>query len=120
MKLTLGKIYGSVNALKILNEARLPIKVTYKLSKNIKEIENNLSTINPQINSILTKYGEEINGKTIVKNENFDVFKKEYDELMTIEEELNISELTLDELESVELSNVDLLTIDFMIRDFKN
>ena len=49
MKLTLGKIYGSVNALKILNEARLPIKVTYKLSKNIKEIENNLSTINPQI-----------------------------------------------------------------------
>ena len=65
MKLTLGQIHSSVNALKKLNDASLPIKVTYKLNKNIKEIENQLSVINDQINSLITKYGEEKDGQII-------------------------------------------------------
>lgn len=116
MKLTNGTIYNATKALQKLKETPLPIKTSYKISKNAKTLLQKTSFIEEQRVSLVKKYGvESEEGMISVTPENAEMFAEEYNELMAIEEEVDIQMVDIDELNDVKLTSNELETISFLI-----
>ena len=60
MKLNLSneRVVNTINALSKLNNAQLPIKVAYAISKNVNKIESELKVYNTEKAKLVNKYGE--------------------------------------------------------------
>lgn len=116
MKLKNGIIFNSIEALKKLNEAELPIKTAYKLKKNIEVLGKQVDFINGQRNEIINKYGKDGQIKTDDK-EALEKFIKDFNEILNIEEEVEIKMLTLNELDGAKLSVNDITNISYLIKE---
>lgn len=117
MKLTNSTIANSIVTLNKLNSMPLPIKVAFKLRKNIKTLKGKAAFIEEQRIALIKQYGTEKDGKIKVSEENNEKFYREYEDLMAIEDEVSIMPLKLDEFENVKLSSKDLDSIAFMISE---
>jgi hypothetical protein len=119
MRLKNKTLTMSEQSLVKLKSQDLPVKVAYKLNKNIKAISERLRFINEHRKDFIEKYGRpDENGVFYIPSEdheNVDKFMKDYTELLEIEDEIEIIAMTLDELESAELSSDDLEAISFLI-----
>ena len=58
LKLTNEKIVDSISVLSELNNAKLPVKISYAISKNINKIEKELKIYNSEKYKLINKYGE--------------------------------------------------------------
>lgn len=128
MKLSNEKILNTVNALGSLNNAQLPIKVAYAISKNINKIECELKAYNTEKAKLIDKYAEkDEDGKLIadeygnvnIKEENRENWNRDINELLSIENEIDIHMIQLDDLlnANYNISPAELSMIDFMIND---
>lgn len=130
MKLNLSneRIVNTINALSKLNNAQLPIKVAYAISKNVNKIESELKVYNTEKAKLVNKYGEKDkegklkvgeNGNVSLKEEHIEDYNRDIKELLSIENEMDIHMIKLDDLlnSDYNISPSELMTIDFMIND---
>ena len=130
MKLTLSneRIVNTINALSKLNNAQLPIKVAYAISKNVNKIESELKVYNTEKAKLVNKYGEKDkegklkvgeNGNVPLKEEHIEDYNRDIKELLSIENEMDIHMIKLDDLlnSDYNISPAELSAIDFMIEE---
>ena len=130
MKLTLSneRIVNTINALSKLNNAQLPIKVAYAISKNVNKIESELKVYNTEKAKLVNKYGEKDkegklkvgeNGNVSLKEEHIEDYNRDIKELLSIENEMDIHMIKLDDLlnSDYNISPSELSAIDFMIEE---
>lgn len=128
MKLSNEKILNTVNTLGNLNNAQLPIKVAYAISKNINKIECELKAYNTEKAKLIDKYAEKDEEGKLIQNELGHVnikeeFKEDWNrditELLSIENEIDIHKIQLDDLlnSNYNISPAELSAISFMIND---
>lgn len=128
MKLSNEKILNTINVLGNLNNAQLPIKVAYAVSKNINKIESELKAYNTEKAKLIDKYSEkDEEGKVIsneqghvtIKNEHIEDWNRDINELLSIENEVDIHNIQLNDLlnANYNISPAELTLIDFMIND---
>jgi len=109
MKLNLSneRIVNTINALSKLNNAQLPIKVAYAISKNVNKIESELKVYNTEKAKLVNKYGEKDkegklkvgeNGNVPLKEEHIEDYNRDIKELLSIENEMDIHMIKLDDL----------------------
>ena len=130
MKLTLSneRIVNTINTLGELNNAKLPVKVAYAITKNINKINTELKAYNEEKTKLINKYGEkdeegklkvDENGIIHLKEEFIEDYNRDIKELLSIENEIDIHMIQLDDLlnSDYNISPAELMTIDFMIKD---
>ena len=124
MKLTNKQILESRVAIqKVLNND-LSVRTQFKLNKNVAELNNIISIYEDSRQKIIEKYcDKDEEGKPIIENNCFtfrkknEEFNKDFNDLNSIENEINIEKLTLDELEDVKLNNAEFNSIKFLIKE---
>jgi hypothetical protein len=125
MKIKNEVLVNSVQVLRKLNNAELPVKVSYKLAKNIKSIEKELNIYEEEKQKLINKYGEkDEEGKLKTKEDgsinitDTENWNKDIKELLDIEAEINIEKINIDELakSDLKLTPSELTLIDYMIK----
>lgn len=124
MKLSNEKIVNSIPALNNLSNKDLPIRASFFVAKNIRELTKTVETFNSEKSKIMKKYCKKkedgsldvkIDGTVdICDQENWD---KEYKELLNIESDVDITKIHVSELGNVTLTPSSLITIDFMLEE---
>ena len=130
MKLNLSneRIVNTINVLGELNNAKLPVKVAYAITKNINKINTELKAYNEEKAKLIDKYAEkdeegklkvDENGIIPLKEEHIEDYNRDIKELLSIENEIDIDMINLDDLlnSNYNISPADLSVIDFMIND---
>lgn len=128
MKLTLSneRIVNTINVLGELNNAKLPVKVAYAITKNINKINSELKAYNKEKAKLIEKYGEkdkegklkvDKKGNIPLKKEHIEDYNRDIAELLAIENEMDIHMINLDDLlnSNCNISPAGLVAIDFMI-----
>ncbi|MCK4260030.1 MAG: hypothetical protein KAX49_13710 [Halanaerobiales bacterium] len=132
MKLKNGQLnLKAIEELKNLSSLNLPIKISFKLSKIIKEISSLTKIINEEEKKILDKYGEKdkngefvkvldkdgnINPNTIkIKKNEVENCNKDMNELREIENEIDIEKIKIEDLgEDLKISPNTFLLLDWL------
>ncbi|WP_302783325.1 hypothetical protein [Clostridium saudiense] len=130
MKLNLSneKIVNTINVLGDLNNAKLPVKVAYAITKNINKINSDLKAYNEEKAKLIDKYAEKDKegklktdeyGNVTLKEEYIQEWNRDMAELLSIENEIDIHMIHLDDLlnSNYNISPAELAAIDFMIND---
>lgn len=124
MKIQLGKIVNSKDALGRLLGEKFPVKTSYIIQKNFRVIESELKSYEEQRSKLIVeKYGvREINadGKQTeswkVPDDRMVDFSVEMNELFSMEQDLPLMKIKLPE--TCEISPSDIYLLDWMI-DFE-
>lgn len=82
-------------------ERKLPFNVKYKLQKDLNAVSKDYIYFENERNRLITEYGEKVDDKTIVKEENRDAYKKDILKVLDMEVERNFATLTDEEIESI-------------------
>lgn len=130
MKLNLSneRIVNTINVLGELNNAKLPVKVAYAITKNINKINTELKAYNEEKVKLIDKYAEKDEkgklktneiGNVILKEEHIEDWNRDIAELLSIENEMDIHMIQLDDLlnSNYNISPAELTAIDFMIEE---
>lgn len=130
MKLTLSneRIVNTIDVLGELNNAKLPVKVAYAITKNINKINSELKAYNEEKAKLIDKYGEkdkegklkvDKKGNIPLKEEHIEEWNRDIAELLSIENEIDIHMINLDDLlnSNCNISPAGLVAIDFMINE---
>lgn len=128
LKLSNEKIINTINVLGKLNNAQLPIKVAYAISKNINKIESELKVYNTEKEKLIDRYAKKDEegklkadeyGNVNIKEEHIEDWNKDVKELLSIENEIDIYMIKLDSLlnSDYNISPAELTAIDFMIEE---
>lgn len=130
MKLTLSneRIVNTIDVLGELNNAKLPVKVAYAITKNINKINSELKAYNEEKAKLIDKYGEkdkegklkvDKKGNIPLKEEHIEEWNRDIAELLSIENEIDIHMINLDDVlnSNCNISPAGLVAIDFMINE---
>lgn len=123
MKITNNQMVNSIPNLKTLSQKQLPIQVSYKIAKNIRNIEQDLVIYERERQKLVDRYAEkDTEGKPKVNDNGNYVIKdklnwnKDILELLNFETDVEIEKIDIKELDGVEISPGELMTIDYMIK----
>ncbi len=107
MKISLKEIVNSTEQIKALLEVKLPVKISYKLSRLANKINPILETFNENRNKLIKEFGEEdpeTKNYSVKDPEKLEQFTKKLLELLDVEEEIDWFEpIKIDDLGSIEL-----------------
>lgn len=107
----------TIEALRMLLDKDLDIKLSWKLRNFFKVVEEKAELFNQEKNKIIKKYGEENkNGQTVLKPSNKKGMEALSD-LLEIEEEYPDIKINVKELEDIKMKPRDLLLLDFLIKE---
>ena len=118
MKIKIESIINSVEVLKKITNAEVPIQTSYHIAKNIEKIEKEIEFFEKERVKIVKKYGELLvseNGNVnIVDVENFN---KEMQELNSLEVELDIVKINIEDLRDSKISITprEVLSISYLL-----
>jgi len=127
----LGTLVNSKEALTRLSKQNLPIEVSWKLSKLLKNAVIEISAFEVIRNNKILSYGEIVkdeNGKdtgnTKVKTENEEVYRNEIMELLTKDIEIDIPLIEMKEIieynkkleKKIDMQVEDLLLLDWLLK----
>jgi len=127
----LGTLVNSKEALTRLSKQNLPIEVSWKLSKFLKNAVIEISAFEVLRNNKIIAYGEIVkdeNGKdtdnTKVKTENEEVYRNEIMELLTKDIEIDIPLIEMKEIieynkkleKKIDMKVEDLLLLDWLLK----
>lgn len=123
MKIKNSVILNSTTALKELMDCPdIPIKVSFKLIKNVKKIDEALETYNAANKKILEKYGEKRDDGNLnfdkdgnIKIINIDKYVEDRNELLEMENDIDIDVIKVEEFTIDRIKPSLLLAIDYMI-----
>lgn len=120
MKIKNSEVVGFINNTSEIIKKKLPVKLGYAISKNLKNMESMAESYNTEYKKIRDAYetvGED--NKPVIKD--MTNFVKEVNELLEIENDFEMMKVSLDVLEDLDNPKYDSLTpselaaIDIMI-----
>ena len=126
MSVKIGQLDNVLQSLNVLGKKELPIRVSYKISKIIRQLSNEHEIFMQKKKEIAEKYAErDKEGNIITSEEGFikiekskiDKCQKELDELVMIDFELTFEPIKLSELESVTVTPSDLAKLHKFITE---
>ena len=117
MEFELKELVGGKDSFMKLLNADLPIKVSYRLSKTIKKIEEELKHFDTQRIELLKKYGEPIENGTKYQVKDLEGFNKDMNELLAEKVEINVTTIDLKDIEKASLSAIDLSNLSKLIKE---
>jgi len=122
MKVKLGQIAGSVEALNKV--AKQPMKATasFQVAKNLKSLSDELAAYEQSRGDLIRKYGKENKEDNSFavdpSSSDFEKFQKEFSDLLSVEVDLeNFKKIKLSELSDCELTPQDITNIEFAIEE---
>ena len=101
------------------SEIYIPIKANFFIQKNFDTLSKRMKEIEQMYMIICKKYGQvnEEDGNVQVPPEKKEVFLQEYENLFSIEQDLDIKTIKLEDLGDIELTPAQMQAIMFMIED---
>lgn len=116
---------NSVDVLKKMSQLDLPLKLSYKLAKNIMSIDAELTIINAHKQKLIDKYGEKDTEGNLITDErgqirilDIDGWTMEYSELENLEVDVSIKLISEEELlncNNVNLTPSEIIAISYML-----
>lgn len=128
MKVSNKKLLESVSALNILLVQKLPVVISFKLSKNISQINAIFKIYEGEKKKIIEEYSvKDDEGKAIVdeagnvqiKEEFKEIAQKEMIELLELENEIDLEIIQISKLENTNLTITpdEIMKINYMIQE---
>lgn len=130
MKTTLRKITTNHENMLSVLEKKLPLVISHAIAANVITFENELKIKEKQRISLAEQYAEkDENGNPKTEKgsfcfgENLEDFRREYDEYLDAEIDINIRTISFSDIEKCEdgrydlLTPIDLVNINFMIEN---
>lgn len=108
----LKKIIDAVPALQKLANADMSLKRLYWVKKLITQLESEVKFFNEEREKIIKKHCE--NGK--VKPDHVDEYKKDFEELLALEVNVNYKEVEIPDTEDIKLSVNDLEALNGFVK----
>lgn len=125
MKIKNSEMVAFINGVKEIKEKRIPIKLGYAITRNMKLMEVAAEAYNEEYQNLIGKYAEkDEEGKPKVENEEYILldeknYHKEINELLEIENEFEIHKIPFEELEKCDTEQFDALSIkDISLLEF--
>lgn len=124
MKIKIESIINSVEVLKKITNAEVPIQTSYHIAKNIEKIEKEIEFFEKERVKIVKKYGEKKEDGELLVSENGNVnivdvenFNKEMQELNSLEVELDIVKINIEDLRDSKISITprEVLSISYLL-----
>jgi len=117
IKIKLGELLNSREPMAKLLGKELPVKTAYKLSKLVKEVNNEFKNFEEQRQNLVKKHGkEDENSKSFtVPKEKVEEFQNEINDLLKVEVEINQNPISVNDLASIQASPVDLAAMEKFI-----
>lgn len=114
MTLKLKQLVDNVGALKDLSQTKLPIKISFRVSKLISQVQNELEIYEKQRVEIVKKLGEENpDGSWQVKVENMPEYNKEVETLGDVDVTIDFEKIKIDELGQIIIEPKNLVEFLF-------
>lgn len=116
MKLTLKKATENYNALAAVAEKKLPVKLSYAISKNLAKLQPEYELVQKARMDLLDQYGKKDQEGNLVIEDNCyqlsdaEAFNREMREYIDTEIEVDIHLVSTDELSKLEEFRYDILT----------
>jgi len=121
MKLTLAEVRWMQKGLSAITQMSLPIRVSYKLSKLLTFCNKEMVSVEQARVGLvkrLAKPDPETHGELRVTVENEEVFRKEFEELLLEEVELDFIPIKISELgDDIKLSPMEMLSLTKVIEE---
>lgn len=118
MKIKISKLVNIKTSLEKLMNLDVPIKTAFKLGKIVKNFNNEYEVFEESKTKLFKKYGERNKeGNLEIKEENSKIFKKELEDLLSIEVNIKLTKVDLKELGDVKLSALDIDNLDILIKE---
>ena len=128
IKMKTGKAFDIVNGFGNLKQKRLPIRLSYTLNRNLKQLESAVEIFNDERYKLFEQYGEkDANGKIVV-DDNGNVkfsdplgFSAAINELRDVDVEIPVQKVSIEQFDACDTEQFDSLTpaeldlLDFMI-----
>jgi len=118
----LGDLVNSKAALESLLKNPLNITVGWELKTFVKAINPELTSFEEVNNEKIKEFGEEVKdeegkstGKIKVKEENFEEFAKQVNELLNKELEIKVPQIKIGDIKEVSLTTAELMMLDWLI-----
>ena len=125
MNIKNNNMIAFINGVATIQSKKLPIKVGYAISKNIKIMEPIAVAYDEERKKILDKYAsKDESGELLVDGdsyviENQEGYKKEIQELLDIDNEIQIHTISFSELEKCDTEKFDALSVqDISLLEF--
>lgn len=117
MQVKLGQILNSVETIRKLTAAELPLKLSFRLVSLVKQLDEHLKVFEELRAALIRKYGEEIEGGAIqVKPENIETFSIEMNEALQEEVSVAFEKIHIDSFpDSVTLTASEMMTVDWLL-----
>lgn len=120
MKITNRELLNSVEVVKKINEMSLPIEISYKVSKNISEIQKELDIYNIEKQKLIEKYGKHEDGKLKTNDDgSIDIldpinWSNDIEKLNSIGIEINIIPIKISEVKNINMTPNEMAQVIFM------
>jgi hypothetical protein len=119
MKVTLGELKNSTQALNRLSAIPISAKLSYRLMRITRDASKELELFHQVHIELIKKHGgvESENGNIVVPPERMAEFAPEFNELAQQEAEVYGKPMSIDEFSKVEISANDLMVLSWLIQD---
>ena len=119
MRFTLGEVFGLTRSLQKLTDKELPIRVSYRLLKFLRDCSGEMETLEKARVKLVEKYAEEPEeGKECkVADEHKDKFQEEFTNLLAEEIEIDFEPIDIGELGNISMSTNDLIPMQKIIKE---
>lgn len=114
MKVKLGNITNSLDAVRVIVSAKMPCTKSYALAKLVKAMDAELAAFEEVKNNAILKFSSDGNK---VDDDKIELFVAEVNELLKVDIELPDVSLSAQDLEDskVEISASDILRLDWLL-----
>lgn len=117
MKITNGEVVKFVNGVGELREKKLPIKIGFAITRNLKALESVALAYEEERVKILDKYAEKgEDGEYVTEGDSYkidemDAYAKELQELLDIENDVQFQRVKMEDLEKCDSEQFDSLSV---------
>ena len=126
IEMTVQQMVDSVNALKEINEKKMPARTAYQFARIIREVENELKNFQEARNKLIERFGKKDESGKLIEDEKGNIeifpekqeqFKKEADELMASKIHVNCEQIMLEDILANEFSPAEIGELLLFIKE---
>ena len=125
MEVTLGQIYASFNLLNRIVDQTLPIRLAYRFTRLIRELNTEYQALEKLRDGLVKKYGSEVEGQEgafKVSDDNREAFMTDFQDLLqeTVEIGWELVSVEADGFDSLSLTVRELNILGWLFTEFKD